>query len=327
MHTPVHTTFCGESAVRVESHALRLTVVPGWGSNAISLYDKRGELELFRVPASAEAYRAKPTLYGNPVLFPPNRIADGAFTFNGRKYQFDVNEPDKHNHIHGLLLHEPWELVKAEQGEDQAVIETEFDATAHSGVMAQFPHHFVVRMTFTLAGTSFQQKATVINRDTQPFPWGLGYHTTFNFPFRQGDGLEECRFSLTADKRWILDERLLPTGELTDMADVDELRSGMRLVGRSLDDVFQSSVQTDEENRAVLDDGNIGLRVIYDADEQFKQWVVFNKNGQAGLLCPEPYTWVTNAPNLDLPAELTGWQIVHPDEAVSASIHIAVVWE
>lgn len=48
----------------------------------------------------------------------------------------------------------------------------------------------------------------------EPFPWGFGYHTTFRYPVDPGGLLDTCTFSLPVEKQWILDERLLPTGEL-----------------------------------------------------------------------------------------------------------------
>src|SRR5690606_6572710 len=84
--------------------------------------------ELLRVPESVEAFWQRPALYGTPVLFPPNRIADGRFTYRGREYRFDINEPARGNHIHGFVHKRPWQLVRAEMdASGRAVVETCFD--------------------------------------------------------------------------------------------------------------------------------------------------------------------------------------------------------
>lgn len=46
----------------------------------------------------------------------------------------------------------------------------------------QFPHHAVVRMTYTVKGNTLFKHATVMNKGKEAFPWGIGYHTTFVFP-------------------------------------------------------------------------------------------------------------------------------------------------
>src|SRR5438067_7438461 len=45
---------------------------------------------------------------GVPILFPfPNRVRGGRYTFEGRSYELDINEPARGNHIHGLVANLP----------------------------------------------------------------------------------------------------------------------------------------------------------------------------------------------------------------------------
>ncbi|MDB5085793.1 MAG: aldose epimerase, partial [Bacilli bacterium] len=247
-------TFLGEAAIQASNDYFEAVVVPGWGSAMISLVFKEKQLELLRVPKSAEDYLIKPALYGTPILFPPNRISEGRFSFGERNYQFAVNEPAKNNHIHGFVYREKWELVRTEVTGERVVVETEFDSSKFPEVMKQFPHNFVIRMTYTLDGGAVHKDATIINKSSESFPWGIGYHTTFRFPFRPGDALDKCKFSLTTDKKWLLNERNLPTGELIEIQDLEKWRSGISLVGQQLDDVFLSSVVSGGQNQAKLVD-------------------------------------------------------------------------
>src|SRR6266498_814440 len=51
---------------------------------------------------------------GNPILFPfPNRVKGGAYTFEGKSYQLDINETARGNHIHGLVSGKAWTLEDA----------------------------------------------------------------------------------------------------------------------------------------------------------------------------------------------------------------------
>lgn len=307
--------FCGQPAVLAQNDCLAVTLVPGWGGNLISIRDKSRDVELLRVPADEAEYRMDPILFGTPVLFPPNRIEDGTFTFNGRVYHFHINEPADHNHSHGLVFEEEWELAAAEREGDRVTLRVAFDSAASPRVMAQFPHRFVIALTYRLVGNTLLQETTIVNRSDESFPWGLGFHTTFSFPFRRGDDLANCSFALNADRQWELNRRFLPTGRLLDIPFRDELHRGASLVDRPLDDVFVTAQQGD--NKAVLYDGNVGLKMIYECDSHFGHWVVYNDDARQGYLCPEPYTWVTNAPNVPLPADVTGLRVLQPgDEAV-----------
>jgi len=312
----------GETAIRVQNEELEFTLVPAWGSNLLSLRLKNKDLELLRFPESQEMYKADPILYGLPILFPPNRIADGRFAFNGREYQFDINDAAEHNHTHGLLFDAPWKLLRAEADGERVVLETIIHSDEHEAILARFPHSFSVQMSYILERAALTIKAIISSRDAAPFPWGLGYHTTFNYPFDRSGDMAKCRFSLNADKQWLLDERFLPTGELVDIPYLEELREGKSLVEHALDDAFQTAESG--ANEAVLTDLNSGIRVVYSADEQFKHWVVYNHDARQGYLCPEPYTWITNAPNLLLPQELTGFRVLQPGEQVTTTTRIRI---
>jgi aldose 1-epimerase len=237
-----------------------------------------------------------------------------------------LSEPARNNHIHGFLYDKKWELCGAKYEGGKVVVETLFDSDKEPDVKRQFPHSFTVKMTFELEGASLTQTATVTNKGESPFPWGIGYHTTFNFPFVPGDALADCRFSLTAAKQWELNKRLLPTGQLLDIPDSAALNGeGIDLTGRPLDDAFLSSIAAGEEgNEAVLTDRTSGIAVTYRGDANFKHWVIYNGDSRQGFLCPEPYTWITNAPNLELDPKITGVLELNPGEEKSVACTTAV---
>ena len=105
----------------------------------------------------------------------------------------------------------------------------------------------------------------------------------------------------------------MPTGAIHETADTLEIQNGFSLEGRLFDDLFGYDEERALENECILTDQEAGIQIIYHADPQFKFWVLFN---QEGYVCPEPYTWVTNAPNLDLPAKLTGLRELRSGETV-----------
>lgn len=74
-------THLGTPAIKAGNEHIEMIVVPEWGSNVISLVDKATKIQLLREPKTAESFHDTPTLYGIPILFPPNRVSDGTFSF------------------------------------------------------------------------------------------------------------------------------------------------------------------------------------------------------------------------------------------------------
>ena len=49
------------------------------------------------------------------VLIPwPNRLQDGSYEFDGQRHQLPLNEPERHNAIHGLVRWAAWTAAERE---------------------------------------------------------------------------------------------------------------------------------------------------------------------------------------------------------------------
>ncbi|MBO4356462.1 MAG: hypothetical protein J5850_06395, partial [Clostridia bacterium] len=74
-----------------------------YGGNCYRLIHKESRADVFRFPEDENDLQNEIFLFGNPILFPPNRIRNGSFIFEGREYRLPVNEPENGCHIHGDL--------------------------------------------------------------------------------------------------------------------------------------------------------------------------------------------------------------------------------
>lgn len=312
----------GYDAVEAESGGLTMTVVPQLGSRVVSLFSKAKRVELLRAPESEEAYKQSPMLYGIPVLFPPNRIEDGQFVFQDRHYQFAINDAATGSHSHGLVHDKAWTVTGMKASGGAALVVTEFQASLYPEVLMQFPHPFRLVMKLFLEEGALTQTVEVHNDSCKAFPWGIGYHTAFRFPFGEDSAEEDCLFSAPVGRRWMLNERFLPTGKRVEDTRSGPLNEGIAMRDVRLDDLFERN--RNAANEAVLADRNSGVRVRYKADDSFGHWVLHNGDGAGRYLCPEPYTCVTNAFNLPLAAELTGMKVVEPGQSDSATCIISV---
>ena len=104
--------------ITIKSGGYEAKINASRGANCISLtYPEKG-VSVLREP-DYSAPLDNPYLYGMPVLFPQNRISGGKFEFEGRVYDFGINEPNTGCFIHGTLHEKPFEVV--EVGEDYAL--------------------------------------------------------------------------------------------------------------------------------------------------------------------------------------------------------------
>ena len=74
----------------------------------IRLYEVGGRPVLDPYPIDAICDGA----HGTPLIPWPNRLKDGQYHFDGKRYQVPLTEPEKHNAIHGLLRWRPWQILR-----------------------------------------------------------------------------------------------------------------------------------------------------------------------------------------------------------------------
>ncbi|AJD92119.1 hypothetical protein JMA_28020 [Jeotgalibacillus malaysiensis] len=262
---------------------------------------KRGSAEILRAPTDQESYLKRKILYGTPVLFPPNRIEDGQFSFNGIYYHLPINEPELNNHIHGFVSDRPFQI----KSQSKSALTAVFDSADHPEISEGFSHHFKVELDFELTGDLLIKRCRIKNLSESEMPAGFGWHTSFVF-----DASTDI-FQASVEQQWELNERNLPTGKRSTAHIPSSLKNVM------LDDAF-----TDNGERKVSiirPDENI--RIDYQVSDAFTNWVIFHEG--KGFICPEPYTWITNAPHLQNdPA--SGFQAIAPGNTLSVEATIEI---
>ncbi|WEG11817.1 aldose 1-epimerase [Pullulanibacillus sp. KACC 23026] len=298
-------TFLEEQAYKIENDWLSVIVMPSEGANLISIYHKGKNVEILRTPSSKEERDARKTLYGTPVLFPPNRIDHAQFEFDGRTYHLEMNRAKEDCHIHGFVNDKPWQVKNIDPAHNCLVLELRSED--HPSIMKQFPHEFIMQMTIQLSENEVTQSLVIKNRGDLAMPVGLGYHTTFHFP------IQSSTLQIELGDQWELNDRHMPTERFIKDLFADELKKGARLFGKVLDNIYKMT----NNKTATLSIPDNGLEIKYTADGPFTQWVVFTSDGESDFVAIEPYTWVTNAPNLSLPEEETGMNSLKPGEMIT----------
>ena len=272
-------TIHGVDVVRLrdndDTHA---DVVPAWGGSCMA-FVVQGSPVLEHVPL--EVVARKPTSYGMPILFPfPNRIRDGAFGFQGKRY---VVEPSRH----GFVRHLPWRLVGTDASDlDGARIHVSLDARDFADeILVQFPFPFRLEACYTLRDRALSATFVAINTGEADMPIGLGLHPYL--ACSSDDGLV-----VPASKRWEAEDGM-PTGQLVDVGHDHDLRTPRAVRDVTLDDVY-TGLTADFDG---LVSCGVGRTVVQFALSEFPHVAVYTPPDRHAV-CIEPYSCATDAFNL-----------------------------
>ena len=290
------------AVLSLDNGIFRAEIIPEIGGNVISLRHQPSGTKLLREPADLRDLECFPEQFGLPVLFPPNRIRDGKFTFGGKHCQLPVNETAMHNHLHGLVVNRRWKLISHTDISAELICEFTPADPEYGG----FPFAFTLKRGVILTETGLRDRMTVTNRGKWDMPLGLGYHSTFP--------AHPAQIRLSAGPvQFEIGERYLPTGRYQEWGDIDPRKwfdpSGIN-----------AGFHTRSEPM-ILEGGSSfhGAEIRYKSgllhyitDEKFSFWYTWNKRGQGDFISLEPVSWMADALNQSGPPEETGLRILAP---------------
>ena len=276
--------------------------------NLIRLRHRRTEMEIFRFPVPEKELAEYPAVFGMPLLLPPNRIRDGRFSAGGHDFRFPINEPATTCFLHGVLLGRPFKLEEVE--ENSSVLRFRVSCAFPDGErrFPGFPCEFTAEIVYELTAGALSHRLTVRNRGRAAMPLGVGFHTAFCTPES-----EKIRLEIPADSRgaWEVDPlRRLPSGRRRPWSEREKrLFAGEETIGP-----FPVSVQfplPDAAHTVRIHRANGVVR--YDLDPRFLHLACWNDGGGRNFFCIEPMSWMTDAPNLPLPAPVSGFSLLPPE--------------
>ena len=323
--------YCGLRAVEFSKGDYVALLIPEMGANLIRLADTRRGVEVLHTPTAEEieTFRRRPQVYGLPILFPPNRIADGRFTFDGRTYRLPITNEKEHNFHHGFLKSQPFQVSKAVETDDEVMVECRYYSNAGCDVIFRdFPHEFKCKIIFHLSARGLEQEVVFTNRSRERMPLGVGFHTPLCIPFAGGENGDYV-MRVAVGEQAELDARNLPTGRKLPLnAQFARLREGgLRVTGcEPIEAGFKlREIEVDGKpyRGALVENLRTGVRIFYEVDDRTTYWTIWNNGGQVPYCCPEPQSWTTNAPNAADP-EAEGFCAVAPGESWSAKYRLYV---
>lgn len=305
----------GIEVYKLETNNLAAWLCPMLGSNLFRLKDKKHGVEILHTPKNSQALIEKPVMYGTPVLFPPNRIAHGSFDYQGQHFRLPVNTPDGH-HIHGLVMDRPWRFSSLSDADGIVSVTTTFDFADFPEILEYYPNNLSLSLTTTLNSQSCVQRFEVINRGHGDAPVGFGLHTWFHL----GGGRTAWKISMPFESLWELGEDVMPTGTLLSNPSMDSLRTGIELKEKQFDTIFYVGSQ---QRRVILTNMD-GYSIQYSASDEIRHWVLHTPSNLDDVIAIEPYSWVTNAPNLSCDHATSGFRAIKPNETFHCSVVLKI---
>lgn len=290
------TTWHGLETHVLENDRYEAIILPDYGANCIALRDKDTGMPLLREPADSAALVASAYIYGLPILFPPNRVRDGVFTFQGREYVLPINDAPRNSHIHGLLAKMRFEP----QGEGRYV----YEATAEQPYIT-FGHTFKMERRYALTDEGLTHEIVVTNTSAQDMPLAVGMHTAYAAD-------ETDTLHIPVCSQIDLDDNFLPTGSTQEEnARIVSLREGtLATEMHELSDQFTVAPGVWIMHRGALN-------FCFEPDPAFRFLMLWNQGGHRSFVCPEPQTCAVNAFKQVIPSQDTGADVLPAGESRS----------
>jgi aldose 1-epimerase len=199
------------------------------------------------------------------VLAPwPNRLGDGRYSFEGRDGRAALDEPDRHNAIHGLVRWLPWQVVSRAQNV------LNLACTLHP--QPGYPWRLALGIEYRLGRDGLSVTTTATNLDAAPAPFGIGFHPYLKL----SSPIDATSLALPARRRLVADDRGLPTGTSAVSGSTFDFTAA-RWIGDTVLDTGFTDLRRDPDGmaRVELDDTAGGRGVTVWMDERFGYVMVF----------------------------------------------------
>ena len=316
MHSTIkNVLFKGELCYELSCNRYSALFCANMGAIMLRLRDKISEIEVLRYDENASLKTIKENiyLYGLPTLYLPNRLNKGFLRTSDNVYSLPVNEPDFNNFIHGFLHFRSFTVTDVFEGEDYCRISSEYIYDEKDEFFSFLPLCFRAEIIYTLSDAGLEHCFRITNNSNFALPVIVGSHTSIPLPFSNKSDENDLRIRINVDKKVLLNDSLVSTGEFANPDDYDlKYQAGeMNPLETSIDNDMYSInnhiVDGKEHNFVDIFDMQTGMGIRYEVSEEYKFWLVWNHWGNSGFCCPEPMTALINAPNIPLSPEITGF--------------------
>jgi aldose 1-epimerase len=253
---------------------------------------------------------------GIPMMFPPNRITKGTFTFKGRSYHLPMNEPPLYN-LHGVLGANAWKVItQGASNEHGAYVRSQFRFAEHPEIISHFPHQLVFTVTYRLYQGILHMETSIFNEGTNEAPFAFGLHPYFLLPFETG---ERILLKIPTKAQWPTTNLSIVSGESSVTSYSLQMNTGVAI--EQFPKMGCAMMEVDHSIDAQLYACQIqmvdrGYAITYQVDHQFP-FVLLYRPDDVSAFSIEPYTCLTDAFNLPYAHDVTGVRGIQAQEEIT----------
>ncbi len=228
--------------------------------------------------------------YAAALLFPfANRVAGGAFAFDSKHFQLEINDVDHDAALHGLIYNKRFQLKHHELKGDLARLSFSY---SYNGGEAGFPFPYDVQIIYELGFNSLRVEMAVTNSGTSKFPFTAGWH-----PYFYSKNLKAAKLTFDSKSKIEVDEKLITTSlkphreQIPFVTDSATLDNGYEL----------------HQDPIIFETDEYQLEMTSSSPAKFLQ---FYTPPSPGSIAIEPTTGVSNSLNNKI-----GLQVLEPGES------------
>jgi len=243
------------------------SIVPDCGGFLSDLFlpHKNGFCNIVEAPRTYEEWQADTYFKGKWLLPFPNRLKDGKYRFEGKEYQFPINDHSCQNALHGFIGDHKMQLQKVLLTPSYAQITLEY---LYDGNLAYYPFPFHLQIDYILMENQLIVELGVKNSGIQKMPIGFGFHPYFQF----ASNADELELQLPKCELIEVDKRMIPTGEKTPYTDFEK---STQIGNTFFDNAFKATSIADYTHKIHLINPKTGLKLTYFQDPIFPYFQIF----------------------------------------------------
>ncbi len=164
------------------------------------------------------------------ILLPfPNRLNTGQYTWQNQSYQFNINDAQNNNAIHGFAMDKSMDITEIELDNQKAMIHCMYQ---YDGNLEAYPFPFSFSAKFRITDEmTFEVTFQIRNESSTPLPMGMGWHPYFQL----SEKLDDMELHFSGCQLIGLDDRMIPTGK---RYDYDEFEQARKIRSTVLDNCF-----------------------------------------------------------------------------------------
>ena len=181
-HPPRPDSVPAEQWLRRPGTEAALTPLEGFNCSAFRVRLPSGQwLPVLSEAPDWAALTARPSFYGNPLLFPfAYGVAGSRLRYAGQEHPL---APTRWQRVsHGLVRDHAWSVERSWEDNTGSHVRATISSEGDTQKLAEYPFPFHLAVTYTLSGQSLTLKAEARNMGDAPMPFGFAIHPYIPLP-------------------------------------------------------------------------------------------------------------------------------------------------